>query len=132
MLRIKRSVQAMYNTQFTANLISQQTAQGMSAAILAGEASQKQDAMATLAQEQLQGPPKRVGDVSFVRGETLLQPSTIPEKVENPDEIQLDDDDEDEEEDGEDKGNFYITIYTLYLVSLKLKADYRFGYIEHT
>jgi hypothetical protein len=90
----------MYNTQFTANLISQQSAQGISDALRAGAEATKQDAMASLAQEQLQGPPKRAGDVSFVRGETLLQPSSAPEKVENPDEIQLDEEEE-EDEDGD-------------------------------
>jgi len=101
MLRIKRSIQALYNTQFTANLISQQTAQSLGDAINAaaaeGKGSEGLDPMANLAQQQLQGPPKRLGDVSFVRGETLLQPSSVSDKTENPDEIQLDDDDEDTE-----------------------------------
>lgn len=98
MLRIKRSIQALYNTQFTANLISQQTAQSLSDSTSTENENRQEnvDPMANLAKQQLEGVPKRAGDVSFVRGETLLQPSTVSDKTENPDEIKLDDEDEEE------------------------------------
>jgi pre-mRNA-splicing factor SYF1 len=104
MLRIKRSIQAMYNTQFTAHLISQQ--QQQHEATSAADATQAQQnpmaALNTLVQEQLQAPAKRPGEVSFVRGDTLNQPAATLETRNNPDEIELDEDDDDEE--GGNKG----------------------------
>jgi pre-mRNA-splicing factor SYF1 len=100
MLRIKRSIQAMYNTQFTAHLIQQQQQQETTSAADANQAQQNpMAALNSLVQEQLQAPAKRPGEVSFVRGDTLNQPAATQETRNNPDEIELDED-EDEEEGG--------------------------------
>ena len=106
MLRIKRSIQAMYNTQFTAHLIQQQQQQETTSTANDG-GQQQQNPMAalnTLVQEQLQAPAKRPGEVSFVRGDTLNQPAATQETRHNPDEIELDEDDDDEDGEGAAKG----------------------------
>ena len=99
MLRVKRSIQAMYNTQFTAHLIAQQTQQGKEA-----EAGREViSAVVAQGEETVVKPPapKRPDQVAFVRGDTLLQPQQVVEKVANPEEIALDDeDDEDEADEG--------------------------------
>lgn len=119
MLRIKRSVQATYNTQI--NMMAAQYMGGASSAAAASTSDASKDAMkaleakaAALAMQQQQGETnggdtaaagaaKSVtsgSNIMFVRGETHGVGDGT--KVVNPDEIALDDDDSDEEEDGDD------------------------------
>jgi pre-mRNA-splicing factor SYF1 len=99
MLRVKRSIQAMYNTQFTAHLIAQQNQQGMQAL----EATLDTQVAAEDTNIMKPPPPKRPDQVTFVRGDTLLQPQQAEEKVVNPDEINLDEDEESEGEKEEEE-----------------------------
>jgi len=93
MLRVKRSVQAMYNTQFTAHLIAQQTQLSSAAEEAASAAGEKLSAMATL---DVDKPAKRPDQVSFVRGDTLTQTHNVEAAAMNPDEINIDEDEEEE------------------------------------
>ncbi|KAG8178719.1 hypothetical protein JTE90_023265 [Oedothorax gibbosus] len=106
MLRIKRSVQATYNTQ-----VNFMSAQMMSAAVAASGIAvpeAEKDSMQNLeAQAKLmaQGEPKEAtlinrGKVMFVKGETTAEEKTMIEmsKATNPDEIDLDGDFESDEE----------------------------------
>ncbi|XP_073845957.1 pre-mRNA-splicing factor SYF1 fand [Musca autumnalis] len=108
MLRIKRSVQATYNTQV--NMMAAQFMTNNTPADAAGTDAMRQlDAKATEAANSQAmkppPPPKPSGGASnimFVRGET--QGGAARDKVVNPDEIDIgdsdeDDDDEEEEED---------------------------------
>jgi pre-mRNA-splicing factor SYF1 len=100
MLRVKRSVQAMYNTQFTAHLIAQQT-QLSGAGQASGESTQsamKAVEAAAVAAMEIEKPMKRPDQVSFVKGDTLMQTHDPENTAANPDEINLDEDDD------EDKG----------------------------
>jgi len=111
MLRVKRSIQAMYNTQFTAHLIAQQTQQGKRAdqALIeqlqqnmeteaAGGEAPVEDGVAVKAP-----PPRRPDQVAFVRGDTLLQPQQADGPVANPDEIALDEDESDDDNDEQEE-----------------------------
>jgi hypothetical protein len=91
----------MYNTQFTAHLIAQQTQ--ISAASEAGEsASTSTSAMKEIEKAmEVEKPIKRPDQVSFVRGDTLVQTHNAEKPAANPDEIDLD---EDEDEEDGDKG----------------------------
>ena len=117
MLRIKRSVQATYNTQ-----INMMSAQMLAEATNAEPPTPVVDSMKMLDTEAAQAPPSvnhlkfvihasckwtdffpqapklpaRTGsNIMFVRGET--QPTSNQEAAANPDEIDIDDDDDDEE-----------------------------------
>lgn len=108
MLRIKRSVQATYNTQV--NMMAAQFMTSNAPADAAGTDAMRQlDAKATEAAASQQQklppqPPKPSGasNIMFVRGET--QGGAARDKVVNPDEIDIGDseDEDDEEEDGDD------------------------------
>lgn len=97
MLRIKRSVQALYNTQFTAHLIAQQTqlATGTeTSSSSAGSSAQAEQQQMSSAESNEQPPPppaKRPDQVSFVRGDTFIAGDAEKTNVSNPDEISLDD-----------------------------------------
>lgn len=110
MLRVKRSVQALYNTQFTANLIAQQTqvTPAVPTESAAGEIIER-------AASLVEPPPplKRPDQVSFVRGDTLVQTHNADKQASNPDEIDIDDDED------ADKGDlkFYM-IRFFYLYSI--------------
>uniref|UniRef100_T1P7U2 Tetratricopeptide repeat protein n=1 Tax=Musca domestica TaxID=7370 RepID=T1P7U2_MUSDO len=111
MLRIKRSVQATYNTQV--NMMAAQFMTSNAPADAAGTDAMRQlDAKATEAAASQQQklppqPPKPSGasNIMFVRGET--QGGAARDKVVNPDEIDIgdsEDEDDDEEEEGGDDG----------------------------
>lgn len=98
MLRVKRSVQAMYNTQFTAHLIAQQT-QLSGAAAVAGESTSTSTMKDMEAAMDVEKPLKRPDQVSFVRGDTLVQTHNTEKTAANPDEINLDEEEDEEEGD---------------------------------
>ncbi|XP_005178581.1 pre-mRNA-splicing factor syf1 homolog [Musca domestica] len=108
MLRIKRSVQATYNTQV--NMMAAQFMTSNAPADAAGTDAMRQldakatEAAATQQQKLPPQPPKPSGasNIMFVRGET--QGGAARDKVVNPDEIDIGDseDEDDEEEDGDD------------------------------
>lgn len=102
MLRIKRSVQAMYNTQV--NMMSAQMLNS-AAGTVADLAPGAQDGMRLLeakaAEMAAAGAAKTAGNIMFVRGETQGDKSR-GDKVANPDEINIDDDEEEEGEEVED------------------------------
>ncbi|KAF4518796.1 hypothetical protein B566_EDAN005417 [Ephemera danica] len=114
MLRIKRSVQATYNTQV--NMMSAQmlSAAGQVSGTVADLAPGAKDGMrmleakaAQMAGEPMAQPAKKTtaqGSILFVRGETQSQDAS---KVTNPDEIDIDeeDDDDDNDDDDEDESN---------------------------
>ncbi|XP_065332050.1 pre-mRNA-splicing factor syf1 homolog [Cloeon dipterum] len=108
MLRIKRSVQATYNTQV--NMMSAQmlTASGQVAGTVADLAPGAKDGMRMLeakAAQMAEPVAKKAatqGSISFIRGETQVKDVN---KVVNPDEIDIDDESS-EEEDGEDEKDF--------------------------
>lgn len=99
MLRIKRSVQAMYNTQV--NMMSAQMLNSASsiAGTVADLAPGVKDGMRLLEAKaaEMAGAAgvAKSGNIMFVRGET--QGDRKDEKVVNPDEIDIDDDEEGEE-----------------------------------
>jgi pre-mRNA-splicing factor SYF1 len=98
MLRVKRSVQAMYNTQFTAHLIAQQTQLAGSNATISeesGASANKENAGELI--EEPEKLLKRPDQVSFVRGDTFVPTHNVEASQANPDEINLDDDDENNE-----------------------------------
>lgn len=103
MLRIKRSVQAVYNTQV--NMMSAQMlgSAGAVAGTVADLAPGLKDGMRLLEAKavQMAAPVKNSG-IMFVRGETQGDGATRKDKVANPDEINIDDDDEDDAEDVEE------------------------------
>ncbi|XP_018799467.1 PREDICTED: pre-mRNA-splicing factor SYF1 [Bactrocera latifrons] len=102
MLRIKRSVQATYNTQvnmMAAQFLNQPTAGGANAEG-AGDAMRLLEAKAAAEQQARQQQtlkPQTSSNIMFVRGET--QGGNAKDKVVNPDEIDIGDSDEDEDED---------------------------------
>lgn len=112
MLRIKRSVQATYNTQV--NMMAAQFMTTNTPADAAGSDAMRQlDAKAMEAASNQQGnkapqppvtKPATSSNIMFVRGET--QGGAAKDKVVNPDEIDIgdsDEDDDDYEEDGEEE-----------------------------
>lgn len=99
MLRIKRSVQAMYNTQV--NMMSAQMLSSASsiAGTVADLAPGVKDGMRLLEAKAVEmagtsASASKPSNIMFVRGETQ---GSAKEKVVNPDEIDIDEDDEDEE-----------------------------------
>ncbi|ENN78651.1 hypothetical protein YQE_04824, partial [Dendroctonus ponderosae] len=100
MLRIKRSVQAMYNTQV--NMMSAQmfTSAGSVTGTTADLAPGEKDGMRLLeakAAEMANSAPglgQRPGNIMFVRGETQ---GDKKDKVVNPDEIDIDEDEDEDE-----------------------------------
>lgn len=112
MLRIKRSVQATYNTQV--NMMAAQflnTTNGAAADAGAGPGTSS-DAMRLLeekarqaASEAKQKPvEKAASNIMFVRGETQGGAKGKDNTVINPDEIDIGDSDEDEDDEAEDAG----------------------------
>lgn len=102
MLRIKRSVQATYNTQVNmmAAQFLNQTSASSAAADVGGDAMRLLDAKAAAEQQARQQQtlkPQTNGNIMFVRGET--QGGNAKDKVVNPDEIDIGDSDEEEEDD---------------------------------
>ena len=95
MLRIKRSVQATYNTQ-----INMMSAQLMNQSSQPTEAPK--DAMRLL--EVKAAASTQGANIMFVRGETQGLPKSAADKVVNPEEIDIGDDDSDEDEDMDDEG----------------------------
>ncbi|KAK9871432.1 hypothetical protein WA026_012807 [Henosepilachna vigintioctopunctata] len=100
MLRIKRSIQAMYNTQV--NMMSAQmlTSASTAAGTVADLAPGAKDGMRLLEAKAAEmagssGSVSRANNIMFVRGETQ---GANQGKVVNPDEINLDDADDDSEE----------------------------------
>lgn len=107
MLRIKRSVQATYNTQV--NMMSAQMLSnaGQSAGTVADLAPGAKDGMRMLEAKaaEMVAPSlmQKGGNIMFVRGETQGQnrDGTDTTRVVNPDEIAIDDDDEENENGGD-------------------------------
>ncbi|KAL3275770.1 hypothetical protein HHI36_020515 [Cryptolaemus montrouzieri] len=104
MLRIKRSVQAMYNTQV--NMMSAQmlTSAAAAAGTVADLAPGAKDGMRLLEAKAAEmagtsAATSRPGNIMFVRGETQ---GANQDKVVNPDEINLDETEDDSEEEAED------------------------------
>ncbi|EEB19718.1 XPA-binding protein, putative [Pediculus humanus corporis] len=116
MLRIKRSVQATYNTQVNMMSVQMLSASGsLSAGTVADLAPGAKDGMRLLEAKAAEmsvggagggGGSKQGNSILFVRGETHVQTKAgLDAKVINPEEIDIDDDYEEEEEDegdGED------------------------------
>ncbi|CAH1970535.1 unnamed protein product [Acanthoscelides obtectus] len=113
MLRIKRSVQAVYNTQV--NMMSAQmlSSAGSSAGTVADLAPGAKDGMRLLeakAAEMATTSAAAAGGskgIAFVRGETQGDKKA---RVVNPDEIDIGDDDEDDDEDAEGEGEVDVPI----------------------
>lgn len=102
MLRIKRSVQATYNTQV--NMMTAQLLQpGSNGAEIPQDNMKLLEAKALeLMKEKAAAVPKASdGNIMFVRGET--QGLKEKDKVVNPDQIDIDDDDDEEEDEDEDE-----------------------------
>ncbi|XP_062128009.1 pre-mRNA-splicing factor syf1 homolog [Drosophila sulfurigaster albostrigata] len=105
MLRIKRSVQATYNTQ-----VNMMAAQFLNKGTAAADAGAGADAMRQLeekarqaAAEAKQSQPERAAsNIMFVRGETQGGVKDKHNTVVNPDEIDIGDSDEEEEDDDEE------------------------------
>lgn len=140
MLRIKRSVQATYNTQV--NMMAAQMMNSAVAGTVADLTPGVKDSMrlleakaASMAANNMPPPavppPKTGSNIMFVRGETQGLPDKA--KVSNPDEIDIDDEsdgDDDEEMDGDEEEDVMkkIQIETKMVPSkvfggLKKKAD---------
>ncbi|CAG0892204.1 unnamed protein product [Cyprideis torosa] len=111
MLRIKRSVQALYNTQV--NMMSVQMMAGVVAPQTSTPAAGPQDAMRALEKEVVAAEPApegRGGNIQFVRGDVSNRDKEVAEgaRTANPDEINLDEDSEegseDEDPEKEDSG----------------------------
>ena len=113
MLRIKRSVQATFNTQvnfMTAQMLA--NASGGEAVAAAGGGGDSMQALEREAEKNA-APAKQAatekmkgGNILFVRGEKSNE--QLEERVQavaNPDEIDIDDDDDDEEEEDEEEEN---------------------------
>lgn len=102
MLRIKRSVQATYNTQV--NMMSAQMLSSANsiAGTVADLAPGLKDDMRMLEAKAVE--MSGAGNIMFVRGETQGQPqdSGKDNRVVNPDEINIDDDDDNDEDKEED------------------------------
>eukprot|EP00794_Sanderia_malayensis_P015651 gene15651-17230_t len=116
MLRIKRSVQAQFNTQV--NFMSSQLVAAQSAATDQDdgktEMQKLEEQAALVAQDAQKDKPSNVGQkgVLFVRGETT-QPSDLSEieKTTNPEEINLEEsDEEDSEDENANQGLGYMSI----------------------
>lgn len=106
MLRIKRSVQATYNTQVNmmAAQFLNQPAVGGANAEAGGDAMRLLEAKVAAEQQARQQQtlkPQTGGNIMFVRGET--QGGNAKDKVVNPDEIDIGDSDEDEDDDDDDE-----------------------------
>lgn len=105
MLRIKRSIQAMYNTQV--NMMSAQMLNSASsvAGTVADLAPGVKDGMRLLEAKavEMAGQMQKQSSIMFVRGETQGDKKNDGEKVVNPDEINIDDDDDDEEDPGNEE-----------------------------
>ncbi|KAH9362564.1 hypothetical protein HPB48_015522 [Haemaphysalis longicornis] len=107
MLRIKRSVQAMYNTQVNFMTAQMLSATAKEAAAAAGSEEAPKDSMQqleaaakVLAEEARKDTARMPGkDILFVRGGTTEDEQSLAERsrTTNPDEINID-----EEEDGSD------------------------------
>ncbi|XP_034950910.1 pre-mRNA-splicing factor syf1 homolog [Chelonus insularis] len=100
MLRIKRSVQAMYNTQ-----VNMMSAQMLSNVNISQTSDTPVDAMKMLDSKAGADTNTSVtarGAISFVRGVTEGGAANNNAKVSNPDEINIDTDDTDNEEEGEE------------------------------
>lgn len=108
MLRIKRSVQATYNTQVNmmAAQFLNQPAVGGANAEAGGDAMRLLEAKAAAEQQARQQQtlkPQTGGNIMFVRGET--QGGNAKDKVVNPDEIDIGDSDEDEDDDDDEEAD---------------------------
>lgn len=111
MLRIKRSVQATYNTQV--NMMAAQFLSTNNGAAADAGAGAGPDAMRLLeekarqaAAESKQKPiEKAASNIMFVRGETQGGAKDKKDTVVNPDEIDIGDSDEDDEEEDDDEEN---------------------------
>ncbi|CAG0878572.1 unnamed protein product [Darwinula stevensoni] len=111
MLRIKRSVQAMYNTQvnmMSAQMLTAASAvQGTVSDLAPGskdgmrllEAKAAEQAREITIQQEMP-LPKKGGNILFVRGDTDARDDEVAEaaRVKNPDEIAIDDEESDEDE----------------------------------
>ncbi|KAF2348832.1 siRNA-mediated silencing protein NRDE-2 [Trinorchestia longiramus] len=102
LLRIKRSMQAKYNTQ-----INQMSAQMLSSAVGAAstpaapaDSMQTLEARAAVAPADTAAQPHDGAKILFVRSDTTARDEEVADaaRVANPDEINIDDDDEDEDE----------------------------------
>ncbi|XP_013113149.1 pre-mRNA-splicing factor syf1 homolog [Stomoxys calcitrans] len=115
MLRIKRSVQATYNTQVNM-MAAQFMTSGNTAADAAGSDAMRQldarakEVAAAANNQQANKPPaptptkpQNASNIMFVRGET--QGGSAKDKVVNPDEIDIGDSEEEEDEEEDDDGN---------------------------
>ncbi|KAB0797470.1 hypothetical protein PPYR_08463 [Photinus pyralis] len=100
MLRIKRSVQAMYNTQvnmMSAQMLSSAGSMSGTIADLAPGAKDDMRMLEAKAAEMVGTSGSKGGNIMFVRGETQGDKQT-GDKVVNPDEINIDEDEEEGEE----------------------------------
>ncbi|XP_047117336.1 pre-mRNA-splicing factor syf1 homolog [Schistocerca piceifrons] len=113
MLRIKRSVQATYNTQvnmMSAQMLSAASNVSGTVADLAPGAKDGMRMLEAKAAQMAQGernPQPKGSNILFVRGETQGQERDGVDKtrISNPDEINIDEDDEDEDGESEDGGD---------------------------
>lgn len=103
MLRIKRSIQAMYNTQV--NMMSAQmlnSAGSIASGTIADLAPGVKDGMRLLEAKAVEMAGNNKSSIMFVRGETQGDAKKHGDKVVNPDEINIDDEDDDEDENAEE------------------------------
>jgi len=109
MLRIKRSVQATYNTQV--NMMAAQFLNTNNGAAADAGAGAGPDAMRVLeekarqaaAEAKQKAPEKASSNIMFVRGETQGGAKDKKDTVVNPDEIDIGDSDEDEDDEEENE-----------------------------
>ncbi|CAI4225477.1 unnamed protein product [Auanema sp. JU1783] len=98
MLRIKRSVQATYNTNVNYMSAQMIAAGGVQ---VPGDGKTAGDSMAMLEAQAIQvAEQQKGGNIAFVRGASK---TTQQDTTENPDEIDIDDDDDDGDEEEDDK-----------------------------
>lgn len=104
MLRIKRSVQAIYNTQFNMMAVQYMNSTNKDGEGAGDAMSQLENKAkdALLAQNRIITGAAADSQIRFVRGETQ-EASGAKSKVVNPEEINIDDSEEDEEEEEEEE-----------------------------
>ncbi|XP_041370766.1 pre-mRNA-splicing factor SYF1-like [Gigantopelta aegis] len=104
MLRIKRSVQAIYNTQvnfMSAQMLAVTGVMGDNPAPVGGEADQMQkleERARQLAEEAVLDQPKKDKNILFVRSDTTTEELGDMAKIANPEEITIDDEFSSDEE----------------------------------
>ena len=133
MLRIKRSVQATYNTQV--NLMAVQIPLATTSANANSELSKMQQLESKVAEQTFKTNLSNVSNVNnimFVRGETQGGKGAGKEgKVLNPEEIDIDDDDDEDEEESDEGEEQAVELKNLPIEKQSIPASV-FGSLKKT